>query len=151
MTDKIDYERAVALMDVVQKITTVYPKGTAILGEAMQELVDMNTAAEKVLQARGKARLKEEQDAAAKLNAENKARAEREAKAELERKVVADKTPVPITVRPGEPIPKVVTDEVEREKGVSEHPDLLPPTEPPAPIYPPLDPEAEPTLIDRRI
>lgn len=59
----IDFTRAATLMDVVQKVATVAPAYTALLGVAMGELKEYNDTAQEYLNELGRQRLKEEQEA----------------------------------------------------------------------------------------
>lgn len=54
-----DFGRAVALMGVAEKISTVAPKNTAMLGLVQAELEAMNTEAKEIAQARKDAAEKE--------------------------------------------------------------------------------------------
>lgn len=92
MTDKphlnIDFARAAELMDVVQKVASVAPAYTALSGVAMAELKEYNETATKYLDDLGQRRLKEEQDAAAKIAEHNRIETEKQAKVD---KVIADR------------------------------------------------------------
>lgn len=96
----IDFDYASKLLDVVQKVATVAPAYLALSSVAMMELKEMNEEANAFLKDLSQQRLKEEQDAAAKINAHNQASLQ--ADAENNEKVRA---PVvkPVTVMPGEP------------------------------------------------
>lgn len=73
----IDYARAMLLMSVVEKITTVAPRQTHILGMAMAELVEMDEVAHAWLDEDTKQKAKAQRDTDAKRVAE--ATAENEA------------------------------------------------------------------------
>lgn len=104
MTDSI--ERAGMLLDVVQKVASVAPAYTAISSIAMAELKEMNDDAQRHLDQLGRDRLKAEQEAAARVNEENRIAMEKQAKIDAE---IAERTAVsnvvrPITIMPGEPV-----------------------------------------------
>lgn len=102
---KIDFERAAALMDVVQKVANVVPTFTALSGAAMTELKEMNDVAQKEANELGARRLKEEQERAAVLNAKAQDEADRQARQDAHEKAIDNnRQPVkPINVKPGEP------------------------------------------------
>lgn len=101
----IDFGRAATLMDVVQKVAGVAPAFTALSSVAMGELKEMNEAAQEYLNELGRERLRAEQEAAAKLNAENQAAAEEQARIDEDRRRQQAVAVKPITVMPGEPNP----------------------------------------------
>lgn len=109
----IDFANAATLMDVVQKVASVSPAYMALSGVAMMELKEMNEEAQAYLNELGAERLKAEQDAAAKLNAESQAQAE----ANQPRAIPANQLR---SVTPGEPVPddvKVAAGEANAEGG----------------------------------
>lgn len=104
---KIDFERAAALMDVVQKVAGVAPSYSALSSAAMNELKEMNDIAAEEAAELGRQRLKAEQEEAAKLTAQMQDEADRQAKHDADQKAIADaksRQPVkPISVKSGEP------------------------------------------------
>lgn len=112
-----DFDRASKLLDVVQKQASVAPQYMAISSIAMMEVKEMNEQAQAILDEIGKKRLREEQEAAARLNEHNRIAAEKQAKIDQE---IADRTAAsnaakPVTVMPGEPVPDVVKAAAETE------------------------------------
>lgn len=110
MSSKIDFGRAAVLMDVVQKVAGVSPAYMALSGAAMNELKEMNDVAIAEQRELGQRRLREEQEAAAKINEHNRIEAEKQAKidAEIAERTAASNAVKPITVVPGEPVPDVI-------------------------------------------
>lgn len=57
---EVDFERASLLMHIIEKIATVTPSSTALLGEAHNELAEINAGAYAAQQARAEERRQEE-------------------------------------------------------------------------------------------
>lgn len=134
----IDYARANVLMELVHNVATIAPRQTALLGLAMEELNAMHETAVGILRERGEAKLKEEQDAAARINEANREKAEAEAKAEADRqpKVILATNFTPVTASPGQPVAPIVTQEAEEPGSVVDEIEAEPPTDPLVPLAP---------------
>lgn len=102
----IDYGRIATLLDVVQKIATIAPKHTYISGMAMDEINALNDEAKEWVVEEGKRKLAEEQEAAARINADNAAQDAAQAPKAVPAKSFE-------TVAPGQP----VSDRVKAEAG----------------------------------
>lgn len=114
----IDFGRAAALMDVVQKVANVAPTYTSLSGVAMMELKEMNEQAMEFLSELGRQRLAAEQQAAADLNAKNQAAMEESNRinAEIAERTAASNVAKPIQVMPGEPDPLA---DINKQKGLT--------------------------------
>lgn len=114
----IDFGRAAALMDVVQKVASVAPTYTSLSGVAMMELKEMNEQAMEFLSELGRQRLAAEQQAAADLNAKNQAAMEESNRinAEIAERTAASNVAKPIQVMPGEPDPLA---DINKQKGLT--------------------------------
>lgn len=110
-TGDIDFDRASMLLSVVKDCAGVGPQLTAIGAAAMHELVDMNRKLADRQADAGKAKLRAEQDRAAELNAKAQDDANRQARFEDNQRKLAVKTPEPIVVKPGQPVPPQVANE----------------------------------------
>lgn len=97
----IDFARAAALMDVVQKVASVVPSYTPLSSVALNELKEMNDRAAEIIAELGRERLRKEQEEAAKLTEANQKAADEEARIAAEQK--ARPVVKPINVMPGEP------------------------------------------------
>lgn len=104
----IDYGRIATLLDVVQKIATIAPRHTYISGMAMDEINALNDEAKEWVVEEGKQKLAREQEAAARINADNAAENER-----LAPKVIPAKSFE--TVAPGQPVSDRVKAEAEQK------------------------------------
>lgn len=120
----IDFDRIAQLLDIVQKQASVAPQYTAIGSLAMMEIKEMNEEAQLHLSDLGQQRLKAEQEAAAELNRRNQKAAQEheEANKRIAKRTAASRTQ-PITVMPGEPVPEVVTAEVDQETDAPQFPE----------------------------
>lgn len=110
-TGDVDFERAAMLLSVVKDCAGVGPQLTAIGAAAMHELTDMNRDLADRQADAGKAKLRAEQERASELNAKAQADAEKQAQFEEDQRKLAVKTPQPITIMPGEPVPPQVTND----------------------------------------
>lgn len=110
-TNDIDFERAAMLLSVVKDCAGVGPQLTAIGAAAMHELVDMNKDLADRQADAGKAKLRAEQEKASELNAKAQDDAEKQARFEENQRKLAAKTPQPITVMPGQPVPPQVAED----------------------------------------
>lgn len=101
----IDFARAAALMDVVQKVASVVPSYTPLSSVALNELKEMNDRAAEIIAELGRERLRKEQEEAAKLTEANQKVADEEALLAARKEFEKRNRPVvkPINVMPGEP------------------------------------------------
>lgn len=90
MKTDFDFERAVALMDIMHKVSTIAPKATSIMGLAQAELDELNAEAQGIARENAERIKKEEQEKAAEEVRRQKAKAAEEAAAQRAEKEEAD-------------------------------------------------------------